>query len=100
MVLSLPAPPAAFFKQLLLHDCCSWGCLPQAKQSRDLEQGSVPAPEVGWLCLPSGTVDGEIYGPVLSRLGLTNHCAGPSCLLVNINENKNNNRFSGHHPAA
>lgn len=69
MALSLPAPPAAFFKQLLLHRCCSWGCLPQAKQSRDLEQGSVPAPELGWLCLPSGTVDGGDLWPCLELPG-------------------------------
>lgn len=45
--LSPPAPLTAFFKQLLLHH----GCLPQAKQTRDLERSSIPAPDTG-LALP------------------------------------------------
>jgi len=48
---SPPAPLAAFFKQLLLHGGCSRGCLPQAKTTRDLEPGSIPAPAAG-LALP------------------------------------------------
>lgn len=93
LVLILPAPLAAFLKKLLLHRIGFWSCLPEAKQTRNfgakLRLGrSVRA------------VNREIYGPVLSRLGLTNHCTGPRCLLFSINENKNNSRFSGHRPAA
>lgn len=92
-VLIPPAPLAAFFKQLPLRRVGFWSCLPEAKQTRNFGAKLRLSRSIR-------AVNREIYDPVLSRLGLTNHCTGSRCLLFNINENKNNNRFSGHHPEA